>query len=67
MRQDIFQVGFITFNDEILNEDEVTTNRSRFRPKKIGECKVKVYGPNEGQIPHFDDIPRSPTSILSRL
>ena len=32
-RQDIFQVGFITFNDEILNEDEVTTNRSRFRPK----------------------------------
>lgn len=52
-RQDILQVGFISFNDEVLNEFEVTTNHSRFRPKKIGECKVQVYGPNEGQIPHF--------------
>ena len=52
-RQDIFQVGFITFNDEVLNETEATTKHSRFRPKNIGEYKVQVYGPNEGQIPHF--------------
>ena len=52
-RQDIFQIGFISFNDEVLNETEATTNHSRFIPKKIGECKVEVYGPNEGQIPHF--------------
>ena len=49
---DIFEIGTIYFTDSI-NEAEITSKKSRFSPKHIGECKVHVYGPDEGNIPHF--------------
>lgn len=48
---EVFHIGTIIFNDEILTEKEVNINK-RFKPKSIGECKVEVYS-GEGQIPHF--------------
>ena len=46
-----FCLGSIIFSENI-NETQVLS-KNKFRPKRIGECKVCVYGPDEGQIPHF--------------
>jgi hypothetical protein len=43
-------IGIINFEED-LNEAEIGGN-DRFRPSKIGVCKVEVYA-NEGQKPHF--------------
>ena len=48
---DILSAGIIIFSDS-LNESEINYKNSRIKPKKIGECKVEVYG-SEGPIPHF--------------
>ncbi len=46
-------LGSITFSESVNETEIVSKNKSRFKPKHIGECKICVYGPNEGQIPHF--------------
>ena len=45
-------IGTIVFKD-ILEEQEVSSKNNRFNTKGLGECKIEVYGPNEGDIPHF--------------
>ena len=58
-----FKVGFgcidsmlakttLFFDKDLLQEREIIGQR-RLNPKSIGECRVEVYGPNEGSIPHF--------------
>lgn len=49
--EDISLIGYINFSDSIY-EQEVGGNK-RYKPKGIGECKIEVYGPNEGSVPHF--------------
>lgn len=48
---EIATIGTISFTDS-FNEVEVSKRSDRFNSKKIGECKVEIYG-GEGQIPHF--------------
>lgn len=50
---DIFCIGFISFLENINESQVLPKNKSKYRPKHIGECKICVYGPDEGQIPHF--------------
>lgn len=44
-------IGDIEFFD-VLKEQEINSGR-RLNLNSIGECKIEVYGPNEGNIPHF--------------
>lgn len=50
--EDINVIGTINFEDSIT-ENELTAKSKRFNTKSIGECKVEIYGPNEGSIPHM--------------
>jgi hypothetical protein len=48
----IAYIGNISFSED-LNEQEVSSmNGKRFKPTKIGKCKIEVYN-GEGSIPHF--------------
>lgn len=51
-KEDICLLGFINFEDSI-NEQELERKDKRFRTNSIGECKIEIYGPNEGSIPHM--------------
>lgn len=51
-KEDISLIGTINF-EEAVNEQEIERKNHRFNSKSIGECKIEIYGPNEGSVPHM--------------
>lgn len=48
----ILLLGIINFTD-LISENEISRKNNRFNAKSIGECKIEIYGPNEGAVPHM--------------